>query len=84
MYLHADDAVDEEDESDEDGDPGQRLEGLDEGPQQRPDALALAQELDEPHHAEEAEKVDRNHVPAGLRKRGNRVNRTGKWAFLQG
>ena len=74
--LHPHDSVDEKDEPDEDRDPRQRLEGLDEGPQQRPDALALAQELDEPHHAEEAEKVDRNHVPAGLRKRGNRVNRT--------
>ena len=40
--LHADDAVYEEDESYEDGYPGQGLEGFDEGPEEGPDALALA------------------------------------------
>lgn len=34
------------------------LEGLDEGPKQRPDALPSAQELHETHHAEESEEGD--------------------------
>jgi len=61
-HLHADDAVDEEDESYEDGYPGQGLEGFDEGPEEGPDALALAQQLDQPHHTEQTEEVDGNHV----------------------
>ncbi len=65
-HLHAHDSVDEENEPDEDCDPGEGLEGLDKGPEQRPDALALAQQLDQPHHAEEAEKVDGDHVAARL------------------
>lgn len=72
--LHANDSIDEEDESDEDGDPWQRLEGLDEGPEEGADALALAEQLDETHDAEEAEKVDGNHVPAGLQSETVRVS----------
>lgn len=34
------------------------LEGLDEGPKQRPDALPSAQELHKTHHAEESEEGD--------------------------
>ena len=68
IYLHADDSVDEEDEGDEDGDPGQRLEGLDEGPEEGADALALAQQLDQAHHAEQTEEVDGDHVAARLNK----------------
>ena len=64
--LHADDAVDEEDESYEDGYPGQGLEGFDEGPEEGPDALALAQQLDQPHHTEQTEEVDGNHVATRL------------------
>ena len=37
--LHPDHAVDEEDKGDEDGDPGQGLEGLEEGPEESSDAL---------------------------------------------
>ena len=38
-YLHPDHPIDEEDESDEKGDPGQSLKWLEEGPQQSPDAF---------------------------------------------
>jgi len=41
--LHADDGVDEEEHGDEEADVGQRLEGLDEGPQQDADGVALPQ-----------------------------------------
>lgn len=37
---------------------GGYLEGLDEGPQQRPDALPTAQQLDQAHDPEEAEEGD--------------------------
>ncbi len=40
-HLHAHHAIDEEDEGDEESDPGQRLEGLDEGPEQGSDPLTL-------------------------------------------
>ena len=60
--LHSDDAVDEEDECDEDADPWERLEGLDEGPEERADALALRQQLHQPHHAEQPEEVDGDHA----------------------
>ena len=61
-HLHSDDAVDEEDECDEDADPRERLEGLDEGPEERADALALRQQLHQPHHAEQPEEVDGDHA----------------------
>ena len=64
--LHPDDAVDEEYECDEDADPGQRLERLDEGPEQRADALALREQFHEAHHAEQPEEVDRDHAVSGL------------------
>lgn len=34
------------------------LEGLDEGPQQSPDALPPAQKFDQSHHSEQAEEGD--------------------------
>ena len=61
-HLHSDDAVDEEDECDEDADPWERLEGLDEGPEEGPDALPLREQLDQPHDAEETEEGNRDHV----------------------
>ena len=65
-HLHSDDAVDEEDEGDEDADPRERLEGLDEGPEERADALALREQLHEAHHAEQPEEVDGDHAVSGL------------------
>lgn len=59
-YLHANDSIDEEQHDDEEGDVGQCLEGLDECPQQRPDALAPTQEFHQSHDTEESEKVYRN------------------------
>lgn len=38
--------------------PGLYLEGLDEGPLQDADSVALAQQLDEPGSTEEAEKAE--------------------------
>ena len=38
------------------------LEALDEGPQQRPDALAATQQLHQSHDAEETEEVDADDV----------------------
>jgi len=64
--LHADDAVDEEDETDQDGDPRQGLERLDEGPEECPDALALAEQLHQSHDTEQTEEVDGDHVASGL------------------
>jgi len=58
IYLHANHSINEEYETDEDGDPRKRLKGLDKGPQKCSDAFALAQQLNEPHDAKEAEEVD--------------------------
>ena len=74
-YLHSDDPVDEEDEDDEDGDPGKGLEGLDEGPEEGADALALGQQLDQPHHTEEAKEGNRDHVVPRL----GEEEKSGEW-----
>ena len=55
--LHADDGVDEEEHADEEDDVGQRLERLHERPQQDPDRLALAQQLDEAGGAEQPQEA---------------------------
>ena len=73
--LHADDSVDEEDEDDEDGDPGKGLEGLDEGPEEGADPLALGQQLDQPHHTEEAKEGNRDHVVPRL----GEEEKSGEW-----
>ena len=57
-HLHSNNSIDKENEYDEEGDPGEGLEGLDEGPEQGPNTLALGQQLDQPHHAEQAEEAD--------------------------
>ena len=56
--LHPNHAVDEEHEGDEDSDPGQGLEGLEEGPEQGPDSLVLVEELDQPRHTEQPQEPD--------------------------
>ena len=65
--MHADDTVDKEDEANEDGYPGQRLEGFDESPEECSDALAFAEKLHQPHDTEQTEEVDGNHVASGLK-----------------
>ena len=70
--LHPDHAVDEEHEGDEDGDPGQGLEGLEEGPEQGPDPLVLVQELHQPRHTEQPQEPDRR-VTVGLKYKFIRV-----------
>ena len=64
--LHANNSVDEEDEDDEESNPGKRLERLDEGPEEGPDALPLREQLDQPHDAEETKEGNRDHVVPGL------------------
>ena len=71
--LHADNAIDEEYENDEQCDPGQGLEWLEEGPEQSADALALAEQLHQPHHPEQPEERNGDHVAPGLQG-NNRVN----------
>lgn len=53
---------------------GDYLEGLDEGPQQGPDALPTAQQLDQAHDPEEAEEGDGDAgvLLCGLESIGNR------------
>ena len=46
------------------------LEGLDEGPEEGPDALPLGEQLDEPHHPEESEEGDGDHVVTRLERGG--------------
>ena len=65
--LHANNPVDEEDEDDEESNPGKRLERLDEGPKEGSNPLALGQELDQPHHAEQTEEADRDHFVTRLK-----------------
>ena len=65
--LHANNSVDEEDKDDEESNPGKRLERLDEGPEEGSNPLALGQELDQPHHAEQTEEADRDHFVTRLK-----------------
>ena len=67
-HLHSNNSIDEENEYNEEGDPGQGLEGLDEGPEQGPDPLAFGQQLDQPHHTEQAEEAHRDHVITRLKQ----------------
>ena len=64
--LHPHHAVDEEHEGDKDGDPGQGLEGLEEGPEQGPDALVLVEELDQPRYTEQPQEPDGS-ITVGLK-----------------
>lgn len=57
-YLHPDDGVDEEEHRDEQADVWQRLERLHERPQQDPDGVALAEQLDEPGRAEQPQEAN--------------------------
>ena len=56
--LHSHHAVDEEYECDEDGDPGQGLEGLEESPQQGSDAFVFVEQFHETSHTEQTEETD--------------------------
>lgn len=56
--LHADDGVDEEDHGDEQADVGQGLEGLDEGPEERPNAFSFTEQLNQPQHSEQTKEGD--------------------------
>ena len=64
--LHPDHAVDEEDKGDEDGDPGQSLEGLKEGPEKSSDPLVLVQKLHQPRDTEQSQEPDRS-ITVGLK-----------------
>ena len=57
-HLHAHHAVDEEDEGDEQANPGQGLEGLEEGPEQGSDAFVFVEQFHETSHTEQTEETD--------------------------
>ena len=65
--LHSYHAVDEEDKDDEEGDPGQGLEGFDKSPEEGSYSLSFREKFDESHHSEQSEEADRYHVVAGLK-----------------
>ena len=71
-YLHANDTINEENETNQNGDPRQGLEGFDEGPQQSSDALAFAEKFHEPHDTEQTEEINGDHVPSRLQKKRDR------------
>ena len=58
-HLHAHNAVDEEDEGNEEADPGEGLEGLEEGPEEGSDALVFVEQFDKPRHTEQSEETNR-------------------------
>ena len=70
LHLHADDGVDEEEHADQQDDVGQRLERLHERPQQNPDRLALAEQLDEARGAKQPQETDVDEVLLEERKEG--------------
>jgi NAD-dependent oxidoreductase involved in siderophore biosynthesis len=57
-HLHADDRVNEKEHNDEKGDVWQRLERLDEGPEQSSYTLAPAEQFHQPHHTKQPKKID--------------------------
>ena len=67
-YLHSNNPVDEENETNQDGNPRESLEGFDEGPEESADALAFAEQFHEPHDTEETEEVNGDHVPSRLKR----------------
>ena len=71
-HLHANDAVDEKDETNKNGNPRQGLEGFDESPEESSDALTLTQQFHEPHDTEETEEVNGDHVPSRLQKNSSK------------
>ena len=68
-HLHAHHAVDEEDEGDEQANPGQGLEGLEEGPEEGSDALVLVEQLDEPSDTEQPEETNRGRLIVRLERK---------------
>lgn len=56
--LHPHDAVDEEDEGDQDGDPGKSLEWLEESPEQGSDSFIFVKKLYQTSNTEQSEKSD--------------------------
>lgn len=64
--LHPDHTIDEKHEGDEDGDPGQSLEGLKEGPEKSSDPLVLVQKLHQPRDTKQSQEPDRS-ITVGLK-----------------
>ena len=56
--VHANDGVDEEEHQYQQRNIWQRLQGLQEGPQERANAFTTRQQFDQTHGAEQAEEVD--------------------------
>ena len=55
--LHANDGIDKEEHSDEQANVWESFKGLDEGPQENPDRVALSQQLDEPGCSEQLQEA---------------------------
>lgn len=79
--LHANDGVDEEEHGDEQADIGQSLEGLDEGPQEDPDGVALSQQFDETSCSEQLQET---HVELINRLAPGQKEGEGKLVFTGG
>lgn len=60
-YLHANDGVNEKEHCDEQADVGQRLEGLNEGPEEDADGVTLPQQFDQTGRSKQLQEahVDR-------------------------
>lgn len=79
--LHANDGVDEEEHGDEQADIGQSLEGLDEGPQEDADGVALSQQFDETSCSEQLQET---HVELINRLAPGQKEGEGKLVFTGG
>lgn len=55
--LHANDGVDEEEHGDEEANIWERFEGLDEGPKENPDCVALSQQFDQASCSEQLQEA---------------------------
>lgn len=66
-HLHADDGVNEKQHDDQERYVRQCLERFDERPQQRSNALAATQQLDQTHYAKQPKEVDREFSSRFLR-----------------
>lgn len=56
-YLHSDDGVNEKEHGNQEAHIGQRLEGLDKGPEENPDCVALAEEFYQARGSEETQEA---------------------------
>lgn len=68
--LHPNDGVDEEEHGNEQTDVRQGLEGLNEGPQQDSDGVALPQQFDQTSSSEQLQETHVERIDALVKKEG--------------